>query len=80
MNKHEIKKTIHSAHVLEAMHILMMWMNDERAYDGWVQVVPDEPTEGDFWDIVVDEGLRTKAVETFVEAIKKYGKDGIYWG
>lgn len=80
MNKREMKKSIHIADVIEAMHIIMMWMNDERAYDEWVQVVPDEPTEKDFWDVVTDEGLRTLAVDTFMEAIKKYGKDGIYWG
>lgn len=79
MNKREIVKTINSVDVLEAMHIIMMRLNDERAYNKWVQVVPDEPTEDDFWDIVWDEELRKEAEKTFVDAIKEYGKDGICW-
>lgn len=67
--------TKYKAEKLEAMHNLIMNINDESYYMTWIYLVPDGATKYDFIDIAEDEELYKEAEELFkklvMEAITK---------
>lgn len=65
--------------ILEAMNTIVVNMNDERAYDEWVTVVPDEATPEDYDEVANDQDLRDEAWDMFKHVLYKYGVSGIYW-
>ena len=65
--------------IIEAMHTIMLNMNDERAYDEWIRIVPDEPSDEDIDYISESKELREDAWQAFIEAIEEYGEHGVYW-
>lgn len=61
---------------LKSMHNVMISMNNENAYDSWINVMPDEPSEEDFVWIAENDFAETE--DFFNRIYKRYHKDGIY--
>lgn len=72
-------RTITGADVVEAMHTIMLWTNDERAYDAWIYTMPDEPTREDFEGIAEDKEARAEVFRVFRALLDEYGDGGIAW-
>lgn len=50
-------------------------IGDDDIYDKWIQVVPDECSEDDLFDIATDAELWIDAVNLFAELVKEsYGR------
>jgi hypothetical protein len=50
-------------------------IGDDDIYDKWIQVVPDECSEDDLFDIAMDAELWIDAVNLFAELVKEsYGR------
>lgn len=63
------------ANILGGMHEYVKHINDERAYDLWIELaVPDEPREEDFIDIAEDMGLWIDCVKTFNTCVSVFAK------
>lgn len=62
--------------LLKAMHEVVISMNDENAYERWILVVPDEPTEDDFEYMANDDELMDDACRLFRSIVKTHGKYG----
>lgn len=56
---------------LEAMHNMVMCIDDEDYYFTWINLIPDEPTKEDFMDIAEDITLYKEAEELFKRLITK---------
>ena len=63
---------------IKLMHNVMTSMNNENAYNFWIYVCPDEPSEDDFIYIASDEDEYKDCEDTFYSLFKKYAKDGLY--
>ena len=67
--------TKYKAQKLEAMHNMMIYIDDEDYYFTWINLIPDEATKEDFVEIAEDEALYKEAEELFkklvMEAITK---------
>lgn len=59
---------------LKAMHNFMLTANYEPIYYEWIMVVPDNPSEEDFFDIAEDDELYKESCELFAELIQKVKK------
>ena len=64
--------------IVRTMHNLVMQMNNEGAYDWWIQVgVPDCPNDPDDFEwFAEDDENYDELVELFLKILKEYGKDG----
>ena len=58
---------------LKAMHELMCEANDEEIYFTWIYLMPDCPSEYDFFDIAVDDEGYNECFDLFVKLIAKNG-------
>ena len=59
---------------LKAMHELMCCANDENIYyNNWIYLVPDESSEEDFIDIIMDDELFDECFDLFKKLIKYSG-------
>ena len=58
---------------LKAMHKLMCNANDESIYMSWIYLMPDEPSDGDFVDIALDDEDYNECFDLFVKLIKYNG-------
>ena len=58
--------------LLQNMHYAITQIDDENAYERWIQVVPDEPCEEDFEDIASDTYEYKQVLELFCTLIVKY--------
>ena len=58
---------------LKAMHELMINANDEDIYMTWIYLMPDEPSEEDFIEIVEDEATYNECFDLFVKLIAYEG-------
>ena len=63
---------------LRLMHELVKHFNLEDAYEHWILVVPDEPSDEDFEEIAGDEEEFQNCVDLFLRICKLYGKEGIW--
>ena len=67
--------TKYKAEKLEAMHNIMICIDDEDYYFTWINLIPDGATQEDFIEIAEDEELYKEAEELFkrliTEAIKR---------
>lgn len=54
---------------LKAMHELMCYANDEEIYMEWISVMPDCPTEDDFFSIACDDEQYNECFDLFVRLI-----------
>lgn len=58
---------------LNLMHRLMIEANDENIYMTWILLMPDEPTDEDIEDIVMDNEAYNECFDLFVKLIAKKG-------
>lgn len=67
--------TKYKAEKLEAMHNIMIYIDDEDYYYTWINLIPDKATKEDFIEIAKDEAFYKEAEEAFkklmMEAIKR---------
>lgn len=64
--------------LLKAMHLIMLNMNDERAYHTWIiSCIPDEPAEADFINTADDDDFFNDVKETFEYIMEEFIKDGL---
>ena len=62
--------------LLRAMNEVILWLNDERAYESWILTVPDEADDDDFeWIAERDEDM-DHVCRRFRQLVSHYGKDG----
>lgn len=66
--------------LLQAMHTLILYMNDENAYMEWIYLVPDQPSDEDFLDMAEDTLLYGEACREFRRLVGVYGDSGLYIG
>ena len=71
----QYEMTVLKANMLGGMHEYIRHLNDEDAYDRWILIVPDEPTENDLISIAEDEGLWKDTCSLFGRLVKQYGGD-----
>lgn len=65
---------------LKAMHLLVCHLNDEAAYDSWIQVgVPDCPSDNDYDFIASDKESFEDCMSEFIHLVKAYGRSGFYF-
>lgn len=74
------KELTERAEHMKAMHSIIQTMNNEDAYMEWIYLVPDGATEEDFIDIADDDDMFDEACRLFCTLIRRYGKDGFYFG
>jgi thioredoxin-like negative regulator of GroEL len=65
--------------VLKAMNRIMVRMNDMRAYDEWILVVPDEASDEDLMRIAEDVELYAEAEALFFRICNRYGSTGLFF-
>lgn len=58
---------------LKSMHELMIDANDESIYMTWIYLMPDCPSEEDFFDIAMDAEQYNECFDLFIKLIKKDG-------
>lgn len=63
--------TKYKAHKLEAMHNMLIYVDDEDYYYTWINLIPDGATQEDFIEIAEDEELYKEAEELFKKLITK---------
>lgn len=61
-----------AAENIKAMHQLVLNLNDESAYESWITIVPDEPSDEDFEYIVTETELYDEAIRCFRYIVKSY--------
>lgn len=61
---------------LKAMHDIMCEANDETLYMTWIYLMPDCPSEEDFFDIALDEEEYAECFDLFIKLVQK---DGMRW-
>jgi hypothetical protein len=64
--------------ILKAMHKLVCSMNDESAYYEWINLVPDEASREDLWEVAEDVELFKDSCELFRWIMKYYGASGFF--
>lgn len=63
--------TKYKAQKLEAMHNMMIYIDDEDYYYTWINLIPDRATKEDFIKIAEDEAFYKEAEEAFKKLITK---------
>lgn len=63
----------HRVEQLRAMHELMCQANDEDIYFCWIELMPDEPDEGDFVTVALDDEMYDECFDLFVRLIARKG-------
>lgn len=63
--------TKYKAQKLEAMHNMMLYIDDEDYYYTWINLIPDCATKEDFIEIAEDEAFYKEAEELFKKLITK---------
>ena len=63
--------TKYKAQKLEAMHNIMIYIDDEDYYYTWINLIPDGATEEDFIEIAEDEVFYKEAEEAFKKLVTK---------
>ena len=59
--------------LLQLMHdYIKDEVDDEEAYESWINIVPDEPSQGDFLDIACDEDLWKHCAKKFGRLVRMY--------
>ena len=58
---------------LKAMHQLMLEANDEGIYMSWIYLMPDCPSDEDFFSIALDDEQYNECFDLFVKLIAKEG-------
>lgn len=73
------KEILLKKEIVRSMHLIVSSLNDETAYyDEWIHIVPDEPTEEDFFDIANDEEIFAQTISFFKSIMERYLPDGLY--
>ena len=62
--------------LLMAMNRIVLYMNDERAYEVWIYVVPDGADEDDFDEMAGDTHMMDAICSMFRDIVERYGYAG----
>jgi len=66
--------------LVKAMHTVIKAMNNEEAYCSWINTVPDEPSDDDFYFIAGNDDSMNEVCTDFWLIVRAYGSDGFYVG
>ena len=69
---HETMRDIRKGLLVQMHEYISFHIADEDAYERWISIVPDEPTEEDLEFIADDDELWTMACTTFGKLVKRY--------
>lgn len=64
--------------MIKAMNCIIQNMNNEVAYMIWINLIPDQATEEDFFDCAEDEEIFIDACNLFKELMEDFSKDGFF--
>lgn len=62
----------------KAMHEIISSLNNENAYESWIYLMPDSPTEEDFKDFGENPEMFNELCNKFVNLLGIYLCDGIF--
>jgi hypothetical protein len=71
-----MKRRVNKFELIKAMHEIILATTDERLYEIWDRIVPDEADDTDFQDIADDKELFRDTVNCFIR-LSKHFKEGL---